>query len=153
MINSIFYKSLSALYNLNQDKDGKTKSIIVDSIYKGLLIGKEGLDQAKLEMALKSATGTWLDFWGNFYGVFRINKELDDPYRERIIEEIIAPKSTIPALKRATSRYLRTYQGQSLDSASVKVFEPWTHLLKFDERGTLDGTGRLISYDYWTYLS
>lgn len=139
------------MYNLNVNKDGTTKSIIVDSIYKGLLIGKNGLDEAKLEMALESATGTWLDFWGDFYGVFRIAKERDAPYRERIIEEIIAPKSTISAIKRATSRHLKTYKNENLDSTDVKVFEPWTHLIKFDERGTLDGKGRLISYDYWNY--
>lgn len=151
MINSIFYKSLSALYNLNQDKNGNTKSIIIDAIYKALVTAKEGLDEANLEMVLATATGEWLDYWGNFYGVYRISRELDNTYRERIIEEIIAPKSTIPALKRATSRHLKTYQGEILDAVSVQIFEPWTHLIKFDERGTLDGKGRLISYDYWNY--
>lgn len=151
MLNSIFYKSLSALYNLNQGKSSGSKSIIVDAIYKGLIKAKDGLNEANLEMALNTATGEWLDFWGNFYGVYRIAGEKDNPYRERIIEEIIAPKATIPALKRATSRYLKTYQGEILDATDVKIFEPWTHLIKFDERGTLDGAGRLVSYNYWNY--
>lgn len=149
--NSIFYKSLSALYNLNTNKDGKTKSLIVDAIYKGLVIGREGLDLAKLEMALSTATGDWLDFWGTVFGVYRIHLEEDDEYRERIIEEVIAPKSTIPALKRATSRYLKAYKRQIIDSTDIRIFEPWTQLIKFDERGKLDDSGRIISYDYWNY--
>lgn len=149
--NSIFYKSLCALYNLNIDKNGETKSVLIDAVYHALLIGKEGLDETKLQMALKTATGSWLDYWGEFYGVYRLFEEEDDLYRFRIIEEITSPKVTIPALKKGATRFLNLYQKENITTSDIKVFEPWTHLIKLDERGTLDGVGRIVDYDYWNY--
>lgn len=151
-LNSIFYKSLVALYRLNVNADGRVKNTIVDAIYEGLLIGSNGLDVAKLEMALETATDDWLDFWGNTFGVLRLNGEKDDDYRVRIIEEITAPKNTIEAIKLATARHLkRKNKNSTIEAKDVRVFEPWTELFKLDVRGYLDGTGRLISYDYWNY--
>ena len=203
-LNSIYYKSLAALYRLNTNKDGRAKSIVIDAVFEGLVCGKEGLDQAKLQMALDTATGDWLDFWGNHYGVPRFHKvkkknlyltadgyhniaiqdrdksdiyyhtvdeetltingihrdsyyesefhiEEDDSYRVRIIEEIISAKNTIPALKKATARYIKHYEHEEVEMDSIDIFEPWTQLLKFDTRGVLDGSGRMISYDYWNY--
>lgn len=151
-LNSIFYKSLVALYRLNIGADGRTKNVIIDAIYEGLLIGRNGLDIAKLEMALETATDDWLDFWGNTFGVLRWNGESDDDYRIRIIEEITAPKNTIEAIKQATARHLkRKNKNSTIEAKDVRVFEPWTELFKLDVRGYLDGTGRLISYEYWNY--
>lgn len=203
-LNSIFYKSLAALYKLNTNKDGRAKSVLIDAIFEGILLGKDGLDKARLEMALDTATEDWLDFWGNTFGVPRLHQvvsknlyltadhfqdltvngeidpnitynvvteealkkkgitgvqyyekkysiEEDDPYRKRIIEEIISPKNTIPSIQQATSRYLKNNQGIDLSPGLVDVFEPWTQLLKFDARGLIDGEGRLMSYDYWNY--
>lgn len=149
--NTIFYKSLSALYDLNSYTPNRTKSLIIDAIYQGLLIGKDGLEQAKLEMALDTARGTWLDLWGDTFGVYRVDKETDDKYRIRIIQEIISPKNTIPSLKEATSRFLETYKHQHIHPTDIKVYEPWTGLLILDERGTLDGKGRIVSNDYWRH--
>ena len=149
--NSIFYKSLCALYNLNIDKNGETKSVLIDAVYHALLIGKEGLDETKLQMALKTATGSWLDYWGEFYGVLRLFDESDEEYRFRIIDEITSLKVTIPALKQGVTRYLNTYQKEDVRSSDVQVFEPWTDLIKLDERGALDGRGRIIDYHYWNY--
>ena len=150
-LNSIFYKSLVALYKLNIDLNGRCKNILIDAIFEGLVIGKEGLDNAKLSMALDTATDDWLDYWGTFFGVYRMYEEDDDTYRKRIIEEIISPKSTIGALKKGTSRYLKYVEKVEIGENSVFIFEPWTELLKFDERGFLDGSGRMISYEYWNY--
>lgn len=151
-LNSIFYKSLVALYRLNIEADGRTKNTIVDAIYEGLVIGRNGLDVARLEMALETATDDWLDFWGNTYNVLRWNDENDDDYRIRIIEEITAPKNTIESIKQATARHLKRKNRKStLEAKDVRVFEPWTQLFKLDVRGRLDGIERLISYEYWNY--
>ena len=150
-LNSIYYKSLVALYKLNTNKDGRAKSIIIDAIFEALVIGKDGLNSAIMQMALETATDDWLDFWGNFLGIYRMYDEEDNEYRLRIIEEIIAPKSTIPALKKATARFLKNNHKINVGEDSITIFEPWTELLKFDDRGVLDGNGRMISYDYWNY--
>lgn len=150
-LNSIFYKTLVALYKINVGKDGRAKNIVINAIYEALLIGKDGLDKAKLEMALSSATDEWLDYWGSFFGVPRVLLENDEHYRKRIIDEIIAPKSTLGAIKHATSRYLETHDKRIINENDIQLFEPWTELLKLDERGYLDGRARLISYDYWNY--
>lgn len=150
-LNSIFYKSLIALYKLNVDKDGRAKSILIDAIFQSLVIQKDGLNLAILEMALETATDDWLDYWGNTFRVPRDYKETDDEYRPRIIEEITSPKNTLEGIKRAAARKVNKDHHENLVPESIRIFEPWTQLIKLDDRGYLDGVGRLISYDYWIY--
>lgn len=150
-LNSIYYKSLIALYKLNIGTDGRAKSLLIDAIFQSLVIQKDGLNIAILEMALETATGDWLDYWGNTFGVPRDYNEEDDIYRKRIIEEILAPKNTIEGLKAAAARKINKDYNENLLPESIRIFEPWTELIKLDERGYLDGSGRLISYDYWIY--
>lgn len=150
-LNSIFYKSLIALYKLNIDKDGRAKSVIIDAIFQGLVIQKDGLNVALLEMTLETATGSWLDYWGNTFGVPRDYQEKDDEYRKRIIIEIISPKNTLSGIKNAAARKINKEHKENLKPESIRIFEPWTELIKLDERGYLDGSGRMISYDYWIY--
>lgn len=150
-LNSIYYKSLIALYKLNIGGDGRAKSLLIDAIFQSLIIQKDGLNIAILEMALETATGDWLDYWGNTFGVPRDYDEVDDIYRKRIIEEILAPKNTIEGLKAAAARKINKDYNENLLPESIRIFEPWTELIKLDERGYLDGSGRLISYDYWIY--
>lgn len=150
-LNSIFYKSLIALYKLNVGGDGRAKSLIIDAIFQSLVIEKNGLNIAILEMALETATDEWLDYWGNTFGVPRDYGEIDDIYRKRIIEEILSPKNTLEGLKIAAARKINKDNNEDLLPESIRIFEPWTELIKLDERGYLDGSGRLISYDYWIY--
>lgn len=65
-INSIYYKVLVAVYKLNENSSDTSKNVIVNAIWQALIIGKDGIDKAMLEMALETATEDWLDFWGNF---------------------------------------------------------------------------------------
>lgn len=151
LLNSIFYKSLIALYKLNVGKDGRAKSVIIDAIYQGLVIQKDGLNLAILEMAIDTATDDWLDYWGNTFSVARDYQENDDTYRARIIEEIESPKNTLESIKRAAARKVNKDNNENLLPESIRIFEPWTELIKLDDRGYLDGSGRLVSYDYWIY--
>lgn len=150
-LNSIYYKSLIALYKLNIGADGRAKSLIIDAIFQSLVIEKDGLNVAILEMALETATDEWLDYWGNTFGVPRDYGEEDDIYRKRIIEEILTPKNTLEGIKIAAARKINKDHNEKLLPESIRIFEPWTELIKLDERGYLDGSGRLISYDYWIY--
>lgn len=147
-LNSIFAKSLAALYKLNQGKDGRSRVALIDSIYQGLVIGKDGLELAKLEMALATATDDWLDYWGYIFAVPRLENESDDKYRDRMIWEIIYPKNTLDGIKHRVERYIKDRRGVD---APIRIFEPWTKLLKTDDKGRLDGEERLVSYDYWNY--
>lgn len=150
-LNSIYYKSLIALYKLNVDKNGQAKSIIIDGLFQALVMQNNGINLSFLEMALETATDDWLDYWGNTFNVPRDYKEQDNPYRKRIIEEIISPKSTLSAMKSAAARKVNKDNNTDLIPESIRIFEPWTQLIKLDDRGYLDGAGRLISYDYWIY--
>lgn len=150
-LNTIYYKSLIALYKLNIGADGRAKSLIIDAIFQSLVIQKDGLNVAILEMALDTASEEWLDYWGNTFGVPREYEEEDDIYRKRIIEEILSPKNTLEGIKIAAARKINKDNNENLLPESIRIFEPWTELIKLDERGYLDGSGRLISYDYWIY--
>ncbi|WP_099321086.1 hypothetical protein [Anaerococcus sp. Marseille-P3625] len=151
LLNSIYYKSLLALYKLNVDADGRAKSILIDAIFQALVIQKDGLNLAILEMALETANDDWLDYWGNMFGVPRDYQEIDDVYRKRIIIEILTPKNTLEGIKIAAARKINKDNNENLLPESIRIFEPWTKLIKLDEREYLDGEGRLISYDYWIY--
>lgn len=112
---------------------------------------EQDLDQMKLEVCLRTATGKWLDLWGYYFNIPRKSGELDEIYSERIISTIIEPKATVMALKKAASKWLNLTNGDNWEPNDITVFEPWTELLVLSHRGRLSHVGRLPSADYWSH--
>lgn len=149
--NSIFYKNLIALYKLNLDASNEVHQIIIGALVKMFTKTSEDVDIAKLQMSMATATGEWLDSWGDYFGIPREPGELDDDYRARILAEIIEPKVTLNAIKSAAARWLNRMHGHNYTREDINIFEPWKQLLKPSQRGTLSGDARMWSMDYWTY--
>lgn len=75
---------------------------------------------SKAELYLKSATSSYLDYFGSWFGLERLGKhESDKHYRKRILNHVKHPRATIPALKRAISSYLHNHM------SDVHIYEPW----------------------------
>lgn len=149
--NSIFAKTLRSLYKLNFNKSNEVHSIVIDAIFKALVMVEGDLNRAKLEMAINTATGSWLDYWGDFFNVPRERRELDEKYASRIIQETIEPKVTLNAIKRAAARWLNRKNDTSYSQEDIIVFEPWKYLLKYSQRGLLSGNAKMTDGEYWRY--
>lgn len=149
--NSIFAKTLRSLYKINLNKSNEVHSIIIDAIFKTLVMVEGDLNQAKLEMAINTATGVWLDYWGDFFNIPRERKESDEQYSARIIQDTIEPKVTLNAIKRAAARWLNRRNDAEYTQEDITVFEPWKYLLKYSQRGLLSGNAKMTDEEYWRY--
>ena len=148
---SIFVRYMKAIYNMNSNSTNKVHKTLIHSIFNVFVMVKEDVDNMALEMCLKTATGEWLDLWGSYFGIPRISpNETDEVYSDRIIEKIISPKATIPALKKSTSKWLYYNYGSEYKPEDIEITEPWKSLFITSQRGTISHFGRLPDSEYWT---
>ena len=84
------------------------------------------LDAARLQitemlrqMVTKTAEGEWLDEIGIYYGVPRMPGEADRPYGDRIIAEVLRPRSNNVAMEMA----IKEFTGQTATVTDVVLFD------------------------------
>jgi len=145
-----FLKCLHGIFDINL-KSGTAHHAIIQSIYDSFLMVDGDLDLMRLEMCLATATGKWLDYWGDFFTVYRKSGEEDRDYSNRIIQYVIRPKTTIPAIKDYIVEYLNEEYHKEYTRKDVSIREPWMELGKYSHRGTLSNDARMFSQDYWTH--
>lgn len=145
-----FLKCLRGIFDINL-KSGTAHHAIIQSIYDSFLMVDGDLDLMRLEMCLATATGKWLDYWGDFFTVYRKQGEEDRDYSNRIIQHVIRPKATIPAIKDYIVDYLNEEYHKNYTRKDVSIKEPWIELGKYSHRGTLSNNARMFSQDYWTH--
>lgn len=145
-----FLKYLRGIFNINL-KSGTVHSAVIESIYKAFVMVDGDIDLMRLEMCLSTATGKWLDYWGDFFTVHRKLNEEDKPYAKRIIEYVIRPKTTIPAIKSYIVDFLNEEYHTEYTSDDVIIKEPWKELGKLSHKGTLSNDARFFSGDYWCH--
>lgn len=72
----------------------------------------QNFNNAILQICLATATDTWLDYWGEYFGIIRLintaGSETDDAYRARIIREITRAKGTKPVLLEESNAYFNS---------------------------------------------
>jgi len=74
----------------------------------------------KLELMILTATGKWLDTWGDWFGCVRLHDEVDELYSKRIIATTVSPKNTMGAIIGAVNEVI------GYDGTYTKVVEPHT---------------------------
>lgn len=146
-----FKKYLGGIYKLNLLKSNSVHFAIIQSIYDCFILANQDIDLMRLEMCLSTASGVWLDYWGDFFGVYRRNGETDETYSKRIIKYVIRPKSTIPSIKEHLADYLNWKYDKSYTSADIYIKEPWKELAKYSHKGILSSSSRLFSGDYYSH--
>lgn len=91
--------------------------------------------EAIAQLYIGTANEDILDYWGEYFGVPRLDAEADDPYRTRIIVEVLRPKNNKVALENAAS---------AIVGDRVEIEEPWMDLFclsesRLDAEHTYDG--------------
>ena len=109
------------------------------------------IDEMALEMSINTATGKWLDLWGDYFGIPRKSQEKDEIYSKRMIAEIIEPKATLQALQKSTARWLNYTYDKDYSDKDISVFEPWHNLIVTSQRGEISYLGRLPDNVYWCH--
>ena len=146
-----FLKYLRGIYKLNLNTSSRVHYAIIQSIYDCFIMAREDMDLMRLEMCLNTATGYWLDYWGEFFSVYRKSNELDEHYCKRIIDSVIQPKSTIPAIKDNIVDYLNSTYNKEYTREDVLVREPWQDVSKYSHKGALSKDARFCSADYYCH--
>lgn len=146
-----FLTYLRGIYKLNLAKSGKVHNAIIQSIYDCFIMARDDIDLMRLEMCLSTATGYWLDSWGDYFSVYRKSGETDEHYSKRIIDSVIQPKSTIPAIKDNIVDYLNSTYHKNYTREDITVREPWKDIAKYSHKGTLSNDARFFSGDYYCH--
>ena len=132
-------------------QEGTVHHAVIQSIYDAFVMVDGDIDLMRLEMCLSTASGKWLDYWGDFFTVHRKLGEEDRPYAKRIIEYVIRPKTTIPAIKDYIIDFLNEEYNTEYTREDVNIKEPWKELGKLSHKGTLSDDARFFSGDYWCH--
>ena len=146
-----FLTYLRGIYKLNLNTSSKVHYAIIQSIYDCFIMARDDLDLARLEMCLSTATGYWLDYWGEFFSVYRKSGEEDRHYSKRIVDSVIQPKSTIPAIKDNIVDYLNSKYYKNYTREDIRVKEPWSEVAKYSHKGALSKDARFCSGDYYCH--
>jgi hypothetical protein len=144
-----FFKFFPQRFLSNLDLSQEVHKAILSSIFKVLSIAEEDTALMVLELCITTATSTWLNEWGSWFGVIRTVDEPDDLYRARIIASIQNPKVTLSALKGNVATYLSQKYNVSLDEADITIFEPYTKIKALSKKGTISGDCRFPNGTYW----
>ena len=148
-----FLRYLSGIYKINLGKSTKVHNAVIQAIYDNFVMAEEDLSQMRLELCLSTATGIWLDYWGDFFSIYRKSDESDYNFAQRIIASVIQPKSTIPAIKDNIVTFLNTKYATNYTREDVSITEPWQDLAKYSHTGQLSNTARFYSPDYYTHAA
>lgn len=99
--------------------NGEANDAFLDSLQKPLDQAERDLYQAKLESFLDTAEGPWLEYWGSWLGLHRLNGWGDDHYRQALKDHVLHTRNTITALRKEIASFLKT------NIENVYIYEPY----------------------------
>ena len=124
---------------------------VIQSLYDSFVMVDGDLDLFRLELCLSTASGIWLDYWGDFFTIYRKSGEKDDAYAKRIIDSLTKPKATIPAIKEHIVDFLNERYHTDYTTGDVSIREPWKDIGKLSHKGRLSDATRFFSGDYYSH--
>lgn len=101
-----------------REPSGKDNDAFIGALQKGLDDAEDGMYQAKLDSFLDTSRGRWLDYWGSWLGLHRLDRD-DNTYREALKEHVLHGRNTIDALRKAIAKYLKT------NIENIFIYEPF----------------------------
>lgn len=146
-----FLTYLRGIYNLNLQSSSAVHNVIIQAIYDCFVMTEEDISKSRLEMCLSTASGYWLDLWGEYFSVYRKLNESDKLFSKRIIDSVIRPKSTIPAIKHNIVDFINAKHNTSYSDNDVVIKEPFNDIAKYSHKGCLSNDARFFSGDYYTH--
>lgn len=124
-----------------EDEYDNTNFAILNALNHELTQTERDTIQSKIHSSLETATGEYLDKWGDWFGVYRRPGQDDEAYRARIIRYLLLKRGTIPAIIDAIKDFLEDYD------ATVVIYEPWKNIF-YTNKSALNGEDHLMGYYY-----
>ena len=142
---SNFLKNLHPLLKRKKNpKDNKdTHYAIIDMFSEELDNLEQDTIDSKIQSSLGTATGKYLDIYGDWYGLIRKKNELDDTYRDRIIEYVLLKRGTNNSIIGAIKRFLED------EDVYVDIYEPFKNIF-YTNKSHLNGEDHLMG-DYYRF--
>lgn len=97
-------------------------SVILKSIDDELTEAQMDLIQSKLSLYVNTAQDTFLDYWGKWLGLSRVDGWEDDVYREKIINHVLHSRNTIESLREAIANFIQTNED------NIYIYEPYVDM-------------------------
>ena len=141
---SLLTKKVWRNYPSFLDTDNKSGELyaLTESLHQAIEDAGLDMESGKKMMYLLTAEGKWIDHWGTYFGISRLENEDDESYKHRIIWEVARPRQTVQGIR----EYISKYTG--LDEKEIIIFEPFIKLRPLDFGAKTDFT-RLAGWDYW----
>lgn len=124
------------------DTSNDVHKAVLTAIQKVYTESEADIRESKKQSFLDTATGSFLDVWGNFIGIPRKEGQSNEDYRDYLKDWITAKKGTIEGIVDGIHRDL----GKDID---VSIYEPWRNIF-YTNKSLLDGTDYLQG-DYYQY--
>lgn len=140
---SSFLKNLHPLLRRNKDKNlnEDTNYILLNTLNEELNTVEKDTIESKIQSSLKSATGMYLDKFGDWFGVYRKVNEGDEKYRQRIIKYLLLKRGTNNAIIDGIKYYL------DRDDLNISIYEPFKNIF-YTNKSNLNGNDKLMGYYY-----
>ncbi|AVP40442.1 virion structural protein [Staphylococcus phage phiSA_BS1] len=142
---SNFLKNLHPLLKRKKNtQDNKDPHYAIINMFSEELdnLEQETID-SKIQSSLDTATGKYLDIYGDWYGLVRKKNELDDTYRDRIIEYVLLKRGTNNSIIGAIKRFLED------EDVYVDIYEPFKNIF-YTNKSHLNGEDHLMG-DYYRF--
>lgn len=136
-------KYLHPLWKTRLTKDSNPHSVVLASLDDMLQSVATDAISSKKDARLETATGQWLDEFGDKFGVFRKDNEDDDTYRQRIINFILIERGTVISIEDAIKKYLND------PTTKVEIYEPYKNVFILN-KSKLNGEDHLLGKYYTT---
>lgn len=140
-----FLKNLHPLLRRKKNEyDNKDPNYAIIDMFSEELnsIERDALD-SRIQSSLNTATGKYLDIYGDWYGLYRKDDEKDETYRDRIIEYVLLKRGTNNSIIDAIRRFLDD------EEIYVNVYEPFKNIF-YTNKSHLNGEDHLMG-DYYRF--
>ncbi|ASR79562.1 hypothetical protein KAMFAM_112 [Bacillus phage Kamfam] len=136
-----FTKYLHPLWRTLLTKDGDTHNAVLASLEDAFKTVEGDAIDSRLEASLPTATGEWLDEFGDIFGVFRKDGEKDDDYRRRIVNYILIERGTTVSIEDAIQKFLDD------PTAKIEIYEPYKNVFILN-KSKLNGEDHILGRYY-----
>lgn len=128
------------LPSILKSQGNKDHQAVIDALTNALSDMQTNTDQLLNELNITTASSSWLEQWGAWFGITRLQNETDSALSGRILDTLNQLRLTLPAITDITKKALGS-------DTVVTIYEPYTDMFQLDN-STLDNY-ILMDGDYY----
>ena len=119
----------------------ETHNAFLGAIKSSILTTEQELSENVKQVYLNYATGKLLDLYGKWIGIARRDNELDESYRDRLINYITKQRVTIAGIIQGIKDELDN------NDLNISIYEPWRNIFILN-KSLLNGPDRIMGEFY-----